>query len=228
MLKSLSSNSTPKLCLCVWHLRATARWTQRPSIPRIPSWAELDCQKVRRASAMAQQQRVCLQCRRHRRCGLGSWVGEIPWGGRCQATPGERQPVGFPGRPQGQRSLRVGVRGVTRRSWSQHTCQEVTKLNHINSILQRHVYHYWVKNLRLHSYLSYVEEINKSTSYAWRSCTFCYLKSLHKDCIKMFSEDSLLRKCSSWKLGSCPLSDKETIQFNIFLFLCPNYLTILN
>ena len=160
------------------------------------------------------------------------WAWFLGWGdplGREMSSHSRGTSArGISRRPQGQRSLRVGVRGVTRRSWSQHTCQEVTKLNHINSILQRHVYHYWVKNLRLHSYLSYVEEINKSTSYAWRSCTFCYLKSLHKDCIKMFSEDSLLRKCSSWKLGSCPLSDKETIQFNIFLFLCPNYLTILN
>lgn len=47
-------------------------------------------------------------------------------------------------------------------------------------------------------------------SYAWKSCTFCYLKSVHMDCIKIFSENSLPRKCLFYKFGCSLLLDKET------------------
>ena len=31
--------------------------------------------------------RVCMPCRRHRRCGFNSWVGKIPWRRKWQPTP---------------------------------------------------------------------------------------------------------------------------------------------
>ena len=40
------------------------------------------------------------QCRRHRRCRLGPWVGKIPWRRAWQPTP-----VFLPGESHGQRSL---------------------------------------------------------------------------------------------------------------------------
>ena len=48
---------------------------------------------VVRASLMAQQLRICLQCRRHR---LDPWVRKIPWRRKWQPTP-----VFFPGEFQG-------------------------------------------------------------------------------------------------------------------------------
>ena len=43
---------------------------------------------------------ICLQCRRHRRCGLDPWVRKIPWRRKWQPTP-----VFSPGKSQGRRSL---------------------------------------------------------------------------------------------------------------------------
>ena len=40
------------------------------------------------------------QCRRHKRCKFGPWVGKIPWKRAWQPTP-----VFLPGESQGQRSL---------------------------------------------------------------------------------------------------------------------------
>ena len=50
-----------------------------------------------RTSLVAQQQRICLQCRRR---GLIPWVGKIPWERKWQPTP-----VFLPGKSHGQRSL---------------------------------------------------------------------------------------------------------------------------
>ena len=44
--------------------------------------------------------RICMQCRRHRRCGFNSWVGKIPWSRKWQPTP-----VCLPGESHGQRIL---------------------------------------------------------------------------------------------------------------------------
>ena len=44
------------------------------------------------ASLVAQQLRICLQCRSHRRPGFDPWVGKIPWRRAWQLTP-----VFFPG-----------------------------------------------------------------------------------------------------------------------------------
>ena len=54
-------------------------------------------------SPMAQQGRVCLLCRGHRRLGLDPWVGKIPWRRAWQPTPvflpekshGQRSPAGY-------------------------------------------------------------------------------------------------------------------------------------
>ena len=31
----------------------------------------------------SQQEKICLQCRRHRRCSFDPWVGKIPWRRKC-------------------------------------------------------------------------------------------------------------------------------------------------
>ena len=54
------------------------------------------------ASLMAQELRIYLQCRRHRRCLFDPWVRKIPWGKKWQPTP-----VFLPGKFQEQRSLAV-------------------------------------------------------------------------------------------------------------------------
>ena len=55
--------------------------------------------KIHVASPVAQWKRICLQCRRFRRCGLDPQVGKIPW----RAWQPTR--VFLPGEFQGQRSL---------------------------------------------------------------------------------------------------------------------------
>ena len=55
---------------------------------------------VVRASPLAQQSRIHLQCRRHGLLRLGPWVGKIPWRRAWQPNP-----VFFPGDFQGQRIL---------------------------------------------------------------------------------------------------------------------------
>ena len=52
------------------------------------------------ASLMAQWFRICLQCRRLRRCRFHSWVGKIPCRRKWQPTP-----VFLPGESHEQRSL---------------------------------------------------------------------------------------------------------------------------
>ena len=44
--------------------------------------------------------RICLYCRRHRRCGFDPWVGKIPWRKKWQPSP-----VSLSGKPHGQRNL---------------------------------------------------------------------------------------------------------------------------
>ena len=44
--------------------------------------------------------RICLQCRRHRRCEFNPWVGKIPWRRKWQPSP-----VFLLGKCYGQRSL---------------------------------------------------------------------------------------------------------------------------
>ena len=39
------------------------------------------------SSSVAHQQRICLQCRNHRRHGFDPWVGKIPWRRAQQPTP---------------------------------------------------------------------------------------------------------------------------------------------
>ena len=39
------------------------------------------------ASLVAQQQRICLQVRSHRKCSFDPWVGKIPWRRTQQPTP---------------------------------------------------------------------------------------------------------------------------------------------
>ena len=53
-----------------------------------------------RASLVAQQSRICLQCRRCRRCGFNPWVRKIPWRRAWQPTP-----VFLPGESYGQGKL---------------------------------------------------------------------------------------------------------------------------
>ena len=52
------------------------------------------------ASLMAQQERIHLQCRRHRRLGFNPWVGKIPWRRKWRPTP-----IFLPGKFHGQRTL---------------------------------------------------------------------------------------------------------------------------
>ena len=51
-------------------------------------------------SQVTQRQRLCLQCRRHRRHKFDPWVGKIPWSRTWQLTP-----VFLPGKFHGERSL---------------------------------------------------------------------------------------------------------------------------
>ena len=44
--------------------------------------------------------RICLQCRRHRRCRFNPWVGKIPWRRKWQPTP-----VFLPEKSHGQSNL---------------------------------------------------------------------------------------------------------------------------
>ena len=46
------------------------------------------------------RKRICLQCRRHKRCGFDPWVRKIPWRRKWQPTP-----VFLPRKSRGQRSL---------------------------------------------------------------------------------------------------------------------------
>ena len=77
-----------------WHAAVcgvTKSWT------RLSDWMELI---VYGASPVAQQERICLQCRRHGRHGFDPWVGKILWRRKWQSPP-----VFLPGKSQKQRSL---------------------------------------------------------------------------------------------------------------------------
>ena len=65
------------------------------------------------ASLMVQWIRICLQYRRHRRCGFDPRVAKIPWKRKWQPTP-----VVLPGKFHGQGSLTGCSHGVTR-NWTQ-------------------------------------------------------------------------------------------------------------
>ena len=52
------------------------------------------------STAVTQQQKICLQCRRQRKPGFNPWVRKIPWRRRRQPIP-----VFSPGEFHGQRSL---------------------------------------------------------------------------------------------------------------------------
>ena len=52
------------------------------------------------ASPMAQQWRICLKFRRHRRCMFNSWIEKIPWRRKWQPIP-----VFLPGKSHGQKSM---------------------------------------------------------------------------------------------------------------------------
>ena len=76
-----------------------------------------------RASLVAQQQRICLQCKSRRKLGFYSWVRKIPWRRAWQPTP-----VFLPAESHGQSSLVGYSRGVamsrTRLKWlSTHACR---------------------------------------------------------------------------------------------------------
>ena len=61
------------------------------------------------ASPVAQQWRICLQYKRHRRFGFNPWVRKIPWRRAWQPIP-----VFLPGKCPGQRSLEGSVHRVTK------------------------------------------------------------------------------------------------------------------
>ena len=53
------------------------------------------------AATMARRvKKICLPCRRHRRCGFNPWVGKILWRKKWQPTP-----VSLPGKSHGHRKL---------------------------------------------------------------------------------------------------------------------------
>ena len=74
-------------------------WLSHQGSPKI-SWSVPNLYWVNWVSLVAQQQRICLQCRSHRRCKFYPWVGKIPWRREWQPTP-----VFLPGESYGQRSL---------------------------------------------------------------------------------------------------------------------------
>ena len=72
---------------------------------------------------MAQQERICPQCRRQRRCGFDPWVRKIPWRRAWQPTP-----VLLPGESHGQGSLA---------GYSPQGCKVVSTVGHNWSDLAR-------------------------------------------------------------------------------------------
>ena len=65
---------------------------------RLSNWTELNCCSIR--ASLVQWERICVQCRRHRRCGFDPWVGKIAWRRAWQPTP-----VFLPGESHEQTSL---------------------------------------------------------------------------------------------------------------------------
>ena len=76
----------------------TARLTLPISVLKDPEWGGFP---------VAQQRRICLPSRRHRRGGFDSWVGKIPWRMKWQPTP-----AFLPGKPYGQGRLGATAHGV--------------------------------------------------------------------------------------------------------------------
>ena len=68
-----------------------------------------------------QRYRICLQCRRYRRCRFDPWVGKIPWRRSQQATP-----VFLMENPMDRGTWQVKVHSITKsqtwqKHWSMHT-----------------------------------------------------------------------------------------------------------
>ena len=66
------------------------------SLPLFFAWTEY----LFKASPVAQQWRICPQCRRHRRLEFDPWFGEIPWRREWQPTS-----VFLPEKSRGQKNL---------------------------------------------------------------------------------------------------------------------------
>ena len=64
---------------------------------------------------IAQRQRICLQCKRHRRCKFTPWVRKIPWRKKQQLTP-----VFLPGEICGQK----GLEGYSPKGCKEHDMTE--------------------------------------------------------------------------------------------------------
>ena len=111
-----------------------------------------------RTSPATQWQRICLQCRSHRRHGFDSWVGKTLWRRAWQPTP-----LFLPGESHGQRSL-AGY------SPQGHTESNITEVTQHTSGYQEH----------LKPYIK-VQEKNNATIYRFkinakiRSCIALHL-----------------------------------------------------
>ena len=69
------------------------------------------------APVVAQWERICLQCRRCKRCGFDPWAGKILWRRKWQPTA-----VFLPGESQGQRSLEdYSPQGCKESDTTEHT-----------------------------------------------------------------------------------------------------------
>ena len=80
---------------CVSH------WDTAPRLGDLTAeWSLLQAFTWHNEVLMAQQIRVCLQCRRHRRFRFNPWVGKILWSRKWQPTS-----IFLPGKFHGQRSL---------------------------------------------------------------------------------------------------------------------------
>ena len=83
---------------------------------------------------------TCQQCRRHKRCRLDPWVGQIPWRKKWQPTP-----VFLPGKFHGQGSLE-GSLGLQRvgHEWAtghiKHLAQDPGLIQHSVSVSHYHPY----------------------------------------------------------------------------------------
>ena len=68
--------------------------------------------------------KICLQCRRHRRCKFDPWVGKIPWRRKWQPTP-----VFLPEKSQEHRSLAgCSPRGLKELDMTEHWSQREPQL----------------------------------------------------------------------------------------------------
>ena len=75
-------------------------WDMAPGLRDLTAeWSLLHAFTWQNEVLMAQQIRICLQCRRHRRWGFNPWIGKIPLSRKWQPTP-----IFSPGKLHGQRS----------------------------------------------------------------------------------------------------------------------------